>query len=109
MSQSTNHSSPSSSSDEYQTADSSYLVETTIYELSRMMMQLNMGQIIQHIFAKAQTPLTYMRYYQHLSQTISNLRLDLERHRREHEAIYNILFENRHFHTAISPIILEYR
>ena len=65
MSQSTNHSSPSSSSDEYQTTDSSYLVETNIYELSCMMMQPNMVRIDQHIFAKAQTLLTYMCYYQH--------------------------------------------
>ena len=35
MSQS-NHSSPSSSSEDYQTPDSSYLVETTVYELSRI-------------------------------------------------------------------------
>ena len=77
MSQS-NHSSPSSSSEEYQTADSSYLVETTVYKLSRMMIQPNIVQIVQHVFAEAQTPLTYLHYYQHLSQTISNLRLDLD-------------------------------
>ena len=70
MSQS-NHS--SSSSENYQSADSSYLVETTVYELSQMMMQPNIVQITQRVFAKAQTPLTYLRYYQHLSQTINNL------------------------------------
>ena len=106
MSQS-NHS--SSSSEDYDSAISSYLVETTVYELSRMMMQPNIVQIAQRTFAEAPTPLTYLRYYQHLSQTISNLRLDLERHRREQQAIYDILFENQHFHVAISPIILEYR
>ena len=51
MSQS-NHSSPSSSSEEYQTADSSYLVETTVYKLSQMMIQPNIVQIVQHVFAE---------------------------------------------------------
>ena len=84
------------------------IVETNPHEFSRLIQEPEMRHLIQLRFAQAPQSLTFMRHYHFLSDGIGRLQSDLNRHREEQNAIFDIMNENRTYQIAISPIITEY-
>jgi hypothetical protein len=60
-------------------------------------------------FASKPTSSTILRNYKFLSQSISRLKEELERHQKEWEVNYDHLFDNQSFQTRIHPIVDEHR
>ena len=67
-----------------------------------------MCRIIQLTFAETPQSLTFMHHYHFLSEGIERLQSDLNRHREEQNAIFDIMNGNKSYQIAISPIITEY-
>jgi hypothetical protein len=61
------------------------------------------------IFTSKPTSTTILRCPKFLSQSISQLEEELERHRMKWKVIHNHLFNNRSFQTRIRPIVNDYR
>jgi hypothetical protein len=88
---------------------SEYIVETNPLEFSRLIRRSDILHMIRLSFAEAPQPLALLRYYHFLSEGIECLQSDLNKYRKERDAIFNLLNENRNYQVAISPIITEYR
>ena len=84
------------------------IVETNPHEFSHLIQEPEMRHLIQLRFAQAPQSLTFMRHYHFLSDGIRRLQSNLNRHRGEQNAIFDIMNENRTYQIAISLIITEY-
>ena len=85
------------------------IVETNPHEFSNLIQEPEMRHLIQLRFAQAPQSLTFMCHYHFLSDGIRRLQSDLNQHRGEQNAIFDIMNGNRSYQIAISPIITEYR
>ena len=85
------------------------IVKKNPHEFSCLIQEPEMHHLIQLKFTQAPQSLTFMRHYHFLSKGIKHLQSDLNRHRGEQNAIFNIMNGNRSYQIAISPIITEYR
>ena len=68
----------------------------------------SMLYLVARNFASHPTSSATLRHYHFLSLSIDQLKLDLERHRLEQQAIFTYLMENITFGTKIQPTVDEY-
>ena len=79
------------------------------HHLSHLLTEPDSLHSISHKFTSKPTSTTILRYYAFLSNSIAQLKEELERHQMEQEVVYNHLFNNRSFQNRIRPIINEYQ
>ena len=78
-------------------------------ELSCLIIETDLAYPIARAFASKPTSTAVLRNYAFLSRSIDRLKLDLERHRLEQQALFTYLMESRTFQTKIQPIVHQYR
>ena len=85
------------------------IVETNPHEFSHLIQESEMCHLIQLRFAQAPQSLMFMHHYHFLSDGIRHLQSDLNLHRGEQNAIFDIMNGDQSYQITISPIIAEYR
>jgi hypothetical protein len=78
-------------------------------ELSHLITEPDSLHSIAREFASKPTSTAILRHYKFLSQSITQLEEELERHHMEREVVYTHLFDNQSFQARIRPIVNEYR
>ena len=81
----------------------------TQQELLRLLLSPHMNSPISATFERHPTPSAILRYYSFLSQSISTLEEELERHQLEREQIFNILMDSKTFRRQIRPLVTNFR
>ena len=84
--------------------------ETIIFsdELPHLLVNPDMLYLVARNFASHPTSTATLRHYRFLSLSIDRLKLDLERHHLEQQAIFSYLMGSRTFRTKIQPIVDKY-
>jgi hypothetical protein len=78
-------------------------------ELSHLITEPDSLHSIAREFASKPTSTAILRHYKFLSQSITQLEEELERHQMEREVVYTHLFNNQSFQARIRPIVNEYQ
>ena len=93
-------------------SDDSYSAPSPIpspQELSNLITDDYMVQLIASKFNNKPTSSAILQYYNFLSRSIATLEEELERHQIEHEVLHNHLLESQTFRHRIRPIVGVYR
>ena len=78
-------------------------------ELSLILTDDDSGRIINRRFKRRLTTSAVLRYYQHLSISITHLEEELDRHKDERRVLWEGLAQDRSFQRRFRPVVQEYR
>src|ERR1700679_2530775 len=78
-------------------------------EFSRMMLDSNMPQRSADIFLNNPTITVALRHYHHVTRTIRNLELELERQHVEQQQTFDNLMNSQLFRQNVEPLVTGYR
>jgi hypothetical protein len=85
------------------------LLETTPAELSLLIAQPNMPAILTNLFEDQHTSLALLREYSFLTIGVNRLRLEMNRHITERDALFTALTTNQHFQETLFPLLNYFR
>jgi hypothetical protein len=85
------------------------LLDTTPEELSLLMVQPDMPNILTNLFEQRQVSLALLREYSFITIGMNQLRREMNRHVTERNALFTVLTTNQHFQETLLPLLTYFR